>query len=98
MQETNSVHVQRVLLTSQTFHQLKSHQENVPGKHHYLVVKDIEDVITKHRAEVTFARAESRTSYATLNVTILYRAKINGNCYDIMFYISFALFFFSFYY
>ena len=47
------------------------------GKHHYLGVKDIEDVITKHRAEVIFARAESQTSYATLNATIVYRAKIN---------------------
>ena len=99
MQETNSVHVQRVLLISQMLHQLISHYENVPGKHHYLVVKDIEDVIVKHRAEVTFARAESQTSYATLNVTIVYRAKINDICFDIiMFYISFVLFFFSFYY
>ena len=99
MQETNSVHVQRVLLISQMLHQLISHYENVPGKHHYLVVKDIEDVIAKHRAEVTFARAESQTSYATLNVTIVYRAKINDICFDIiMFYISFVLFFFSFYY
>ena len=70
----------------------------MPEKHHYSVVRDIEDLNEKHLAEVTFARAESRTSYATLNVTILYRAKINDNCYDIMFYISFALFFFSFYY
>ena len=99
MQETNSVHVQRVLLISQMLHQLISHYENVPGKHHYLVVKDIEDVIVKHRAEVTFARAESQTSYATLNVTIVYCAKINDICFDIiMFYISFVLFFFSFYY
>ena len=99
MQETNSVDVQRLLLTSQTFHQLISHKENVPGKHHYLVVKDIEDVIAKYRAEVTFARAESQTSYATLNVTIVYRAKINDICFDIiMFYISFVLFFFYFYY
>ena len=60
MQETNSVHVQRVLVTSQTFHQLIFHQENVPGKHQHLLVKDIEDVITKHRAEVTFASAESQ--------------------------------------
>ena len=71
----------------------------MPGKHNYLVVKDIEDVITKHRAEVTFARAESKTGYATLNATIVYRAKINDICFDtIMFYISFVLFFFSFYY
>ena len=49
----------------------------MPGKHHYLVVKDIEGVIAKHRTEVTFARAESQTSYVTLNVTIVYRAKIN---------------------
>ena len=66
MQETNSVYVERVLSTSQMFHQLTSHQENVAGKHHCLVVKDIEDVIAKHRAEVTFASAESRTCYATL--------------------------------
>ena len=66
MQETNSVHVERVLLTSQMFHKLISHQENMAGKHHYFVVKDIEDVIAKHRTEVTFARAESRTCYATL--------------------------------
>ena len=99
MQETNSVHVQRVLLTSQTFHQLISHLKNVPGKHHYLVVKDIEDVIAKYRAEVTFARVESQTSCATLNVTIVYRAKINDICFGIiMFYISFDLLFFSFYY
>ena len=71
----------------------------MPGKHHYFEVKDIEDVIAKHRAEVTFARAESQVSYATLNVTIVYRAKINDICFDIvMFYISFVLFFFSFYY
>ena len=76
MHETNSGHVQRVLLTSQTFHQLISHKENVPGKHHYLVVKDIEGVIAKYRAEVTFARAESQASYVTLNVTIVYHAKI----------------------
>ena len=62
------------------------------------MVKDIEDVIAKHRVKVTFARAESQTSYATLNVAIVYRAK-NDICFDIiMFYISFALFFFSFYY
>ena len=47
------------------------------GKHHYLVVKDVEDVIAKHSAEVTFASAESQTSYATLNVTIVQRAKTN---------------------
>ena len=71
----------------------------MPGKHHCLVVKDIEDVIAKHRAEVTFARAESQTSYATLNVTIVYSAKTNNICFDIIiFYISFALFFFSFHY
>ena len=71
----------------------------MPGKHHYLVVKDIEDVIAKHRTEVNFVRAESQTSYATLNVTVVYRAKINDICFDtIMFYISFILFFFSFYY
>ena len=68
----------------------------MPGKHHYLVVKDIEDVIAKHRAEVTFARAESQTSYAALNA-IVYRAKINDICFDIiMFYISFVLLFLSF--
>ena len=67
---------------------------NVPRKHHYLVVKDIEDVIAKHRAQVTFARAEGQTSYATLNIiTIVYRVKINDICFDIMFYIS-AVFFF----
>ena len=61
----------------------------MPGKHHYLVVKDIEDVIAKHRAEVTFARAESQTRYATLNVTIVYGAKINDICfYIIVFYIE----------
>ena len=71
----------------------------MPEKHHYSVVKDIEDVNAKHLPELTFARAESQTSYATLNVTIVYRAKINDICFDIiMFYISFALFFFSFYY
>ena len=64
-----------------------------------MVVKDIKEVIVKHRAEVTFARAESQTSYATLNVTIVHRAKINDICFDIMmFYISFVLFSFSFYY
>ena len=57
MQETNSVYVERVLSTSQMFHQLTSHQENVAGKHHCLVVKDIEDVIAKHRAEVTFVNS-----------------------------------------
>ena len=63
------------------------------------MVKDIEDVIAKHRSELIFARAESQTSYAALNVTIVYRAKINDICFDIiMFYISFVLFFFSFYY
>ena len=68
----------------------------MPGKHHYLVVKDIEDAIVKH-VGVTFARGESQTSYATLNVTIVYRAKINDICFDIiMFYISFVLFSFSF--
>ena len=70
------------------------------GKHHYLVVKDIEDVIAKHCAEVTFTRAESQASYATLNVTIVYRTKINdmlNKCFGIiMFYISFVLFFFFF--
>ena len=71
----------------------------MPGKHHYLVVKDIEDVIAKHRSEVTFVRAESQTSYATLNVTIVYRGKINDICFDIiMFNISFVLFSFYFYY
>ena len=71
----------------------------MPGKHHYLVVKDIEDVIAKHRVEVTLALAESQTSCATLNVTVIYRAKINDICFDItMFYISFILFFFSSYY
>ena len=64
-----------------------------------MVVKDIKEVIVKHRAEVTFARAESQTSYATLNVTIVHRAKINDICFDIMmFYIFFVLFSFSFYY
>ena len=64
-----------------------------------MVVKDIKEVIVKHRAEVTFARAESQTSHAALNVTIVYRAKINDICFDIiMFYISLVLFFFSFYY
>ena len=64
-----------------------------------MVVKDTEDVIAKHRAEVTFARAESQKSYATLNVTIVYRAKMNDICFDIiMFYISFDLFYFSYYY
>ena len=71
------------------------------GKHHYLVVKDIEDVIAKHCAEVTFTRAESQASYATLNVTIVYRTKINdmlNKCFGIiMFYISFVLFFFFFF-
>ena len=71
----------------------------MPEKHHYLVAKDIEDVTAKHRAVVTFARAESQTTFATLNVTIVYRAKINDICFDIiMFYISFVLLFFSFYY
>ena len=61
------------------------------------MVKDIEDVIAKHRSEVTLVRAESQTSYATLNVTIVYRAKINDICFDIiMFYISFVLLFLSF--
>ena len=50
----------------------------------------------KHRnivAEVTFAHAESQTSYATLNFTIVYRAKINDICFDIiMFYISVVLY------
>ena len=71
----------------------------MPGKHDFLVVKDIEDIIAKHRAQVTFPRAESQTSYATLNVIIVYRAKINDICLDIiMFYISFVLFSFPFYY
>ena len=71
----------------------------MPGKHHYLVVKDIEDVVAKHRAKVNFARAESQTSYATLIVTIVYRVKVNYICFEIiMFYIFFVLFFFSFYY
>ena len=71
----------------------------MPGKHRYLVVKDTEDAIAKHRAEVTFAHAESQTTYSTLNVTIIYRAKINDVSFDIIiFYISFALFFFSFHY
>ena len=69
----------------------------MPGKHHYLVVKDTEDVIAKHRTEVTFARAECQTSYATLDVTIVYHVKINDICFDIiMFYISLVLFSFSF--
>ena len=68
-------------------------------KHCCLVVKDIEDVIAEHRAKVTFAHAESQASYATLNVTIVYRAEINDICFDIiMFYISFVLLFFSFKY
>ena len=71
----------------------------MPGKHHYLVIKDIEDVIAKHRAEVAFARAESQASNASLNITIIYRAKINDICFDIIiFYIFFVLLFFSFYY
>ena len=49
-----------------------------------MVVKDIEDVIAKTRAEVTFARAETQTSYATINVIIVYRAKINGICFNII--------------
>ena len=58
------------------------------------MVKDIEDVIAKHRAQITFARAEGQTSHAILNVTIVYRVKINDICFDIiMFYIS-AVFFF----
>ena len=44
----------------------------MPGKHHYLVIKDIEDVMAKHRAEVTFTRAESQASYATLNVLFVF--------------------------
>ena len=52
-------------------------------KRHYLVGKLTEDVIAKHHAEVTLARAESQTSYATLNFTIVYRAKINDICFDI---------------
>ena len=53
----------------------------------------------KTSCRIIFARAERQTSYATLNVTIVYRAKINDICFDIiMFYISFVLFFFSFYY
>ena len=48
------------------------------------MVKDIEDVTAKHRAEVTFARAESQTNYATLNVTIVYRTKTNDICFDII--------------
>ena len=68
----------------------------MPGKHHYLVVKDIEDVIAKHHAEVTFARAEGQN---VKNVTIVYRAKKYDICFEIiMFYISFVLFFCSFYY
>ena len=71
----------------------------MPGKHNYFVVKDIEDVIAKNCAEVTFAHAESKTSYATLNVTVVYRVKINDICFDIIrFYISFVLFYFTFYY
>ena len=71
----------------------------MPRKHHFLVVKDIEDVIAKHCPEVTFARAESQTNCATVNATIVYRAKINDICFDIIvFYLSFVLFFFSFYY
>ena len=59
------------------------------------MVKGIEYVIAKHRAEVNFARAESQTSYATLNIAIVYRAKINDLCFDIiMFCIFFVLFFF----
>ena len=67
------------------------------GKRHYFVVKDIEDVTAKHCVEVTFAREESQTSYATLNITIVYRVKIKtfvliSSCF------TFLLFFFSFYY
>ena len=67
------------------------------GKHHYFVVKDIEDLTAKHCVEVTFAREESQTSYATLNITIVYRVKIKtfvliSSCF------TFLLFFFSFYY
>ena len=54
---------------------------------------------TSCRCNLCFACAKSQTSYGTLNVTIVYRAKINDICFDIiMFYISFVLFFFSFYY
>ena len=71
----------------------------MPEKHNYFVVKDIEDVIAKKFAEVTFAHAESKASYATLNVTVVYRVKINDISFDIIrFYISFVLFYFTFYY
>ena len=56
----------------------------MPGKHHYLGVKDIENVIAKHCAEVIFARTERQTSYSALNVTIVYSAKINDICFDII--------------
>ena len=58
------------------------------------MVKDIEDVIAKHRDEVTFARAESQTNYATLNITIVYRAKINDICFDISHVLHFFCFVF----
>ena len=64
---------------------------------HYLVTKDIEEVMAKHRAEVTLARAESQTSYATLNVTIVYRAKTNGICFDNIMLYKFFCFVFLFF-
>ena len=43
-------------------------KENVSGKPHYLLVKNMEDAIAKHRAKRTFAHAESQTSFAALCV------------------------------
>ena len=51
--------------------------ENEPGKHHYLVAKDIKDAIAKHRAEIIFDRVESQISCATQSAMIVCHAEIN---------------------
>ena len=64
--------------------------ENEPGKHHYLVAKDIKDAIAKHRAEIIFDRVESQVSCATQSAMIVCHAEINL-FYFIYFFISLFL-------
>ena len=51
--------------------------ENEPGKHHYLVAKDIKDAIAKHRSEIIFDRVKSQISCATQSAMIVCHAEIN---------------------
>ena len=67
--------------------------ENVPGKHHYLVSKDIKDATAKHLAEIIFLRAESQISCATLSAIIVCHEKPNDihvGTYHIFIYLCFS--------